>query len=255
VAAEQRLLEQTEELRRSNEELAQFAYAASHDLQEPLRMVSTYTQLLDKRFREALGPEARPLLDCVMLGAERMRALIADLLALAQIDSDPLQGRPVELAAALQRARADLAKAFADSGAVLEAGPLPTIPGVESHLARLFQNLLSNAIKFRAAEPTRIRVEAERAGEDWLLTVADNGIGLHPRYAERIFALFQRLHSRDDYPGTGIGLTTARKIVERHGGRIWVESAPGRGARFRFTLPARRRALPRPERERPAQST
>lgn len=227
-------------LERSNSELEQFAYVASHDLQEPLRAVGSYSQLLLRRHRAQMDSEAREFLDFVGEGAQRAQALIADLLALARIDSRARPFQPVALADALDDARRALRVVLRESGAALtNDDPLPRLHGDRSQLAQLLQNLIGNALKFRGAEPPRVHVAARREQGGWRIEVIDNGIGIDPRFHERIFTLFQRLHGRDAYPGTGIGLTICKKVVERHGGRIGVESAPGRGSTFFATIPDR----------------
>jgi signal transduction histidine kinase len=226
------------QLQRANDDLRQFAYAASHDLQEPLRMVTSYVQLLARRYHGQLDEDADEVIGYAVDGAQRMRALIADLLAYSRVETQGAQWAKTEGEAVLAQAVSDLQLAVAESGATVTHDPLPTVTAVPGQLRQLFDNLLSNALKFRGPEPPRIHLSAQRRGPEWLFCVRDNGIGLDPRQAERIFQMFQRLHTRKAYPGTGIGLALCKKIVERHGGRIWVESAPGRGATFYFTLPA-----------------
>jgi light-regulated signal transduction histidine kinase (bacteriophytochrome) len=225
-----------EELERSNRELELFAYVASHDLQEPLRMVASYCQLLERRYKEALGEDGREFVAYAVDGATRMQALINDLLTYSRIGREDRQLVPTEAAAVFERARVNLHTAIAESGATVTAGPLPVIMAAESELTRVFQNLIGNAIKFRGAHAPEVRVEAEPHGSEALFSVRDNGIGIAPEHAERVFAIFQRLHSREEYAGTGIGLAVCKKIVERHGGRIWLDSSPGEGTTFWFTL-------------------
>lgn len=225
----------TAELERSNAELEQFAYVASHDLQEPLRMVSSYAQLLSKRYQGQLDADADEFIGFAVDGAKRMQALIADMLAYARVGSRLKEGREVELDQALERCLANLEFLIAETGTQIEAAPLPVVIGDESQLVQLFQNLIANAVKFRSGPPL-VRIGAERAGDWWVISVADNGIGIDPQFGERIFAVFQRLHSGAEYEGTGIGLAVCKKIVERMGGRIWVESAPGLGSTFKFTI-------------------
>jgi PAS domain S-box-containing protein len=238
---EREIEERAEELRRSNAELEQFAYVASHDLQEPLRMVSSYTQLLKRRYEGRLDADADEFIGYAVDGAERMRRLINDLLAYSRVGT---RGRPLVLTStqrALEGALANLRVAIEESGAEVEvAGPLPTVSGDETQLVQLFQNLVGNALKFRGEWPVRVAVQAEGGPGEWLFTVEDNGIGIEAGQVERIFVIFQRLHDRAEYGGTGIGLAVCKKIVERHGGRIWAESegVAGRGSRFRFTLKA-----------------
>jgi PAS domain S-box-containing protein len=233
------LARQAEELARSNAELEQFAYVASHDLQEPLRMVGSFTQLLAKRYRGKLDPDADDFIGFVVDGAVRMQHLVNDLLTYSRVGRAGKGPAPTDCSTVLATACANLRQSIEEAGAVVTADPLPAIPAEESQLLQVFQNLIGNAVKFRKdGEPPRIHVGARRQGGEWLFWVRDNGIGVEPQYAGRIFLVFQRLHSRRDYPGTGIGLAICKKVVERHGGRIWVESEPRRGSTFYFTLPA-----------------
>jgi PAS domain S-box-containing protein len=236
--AERTLVRQAEELARSNAELEQFAYVASHDLQEPLRMVASYTQLLARRYQGKLGPDADDFIHYAVDGANRMRVLINDLLAYSRVVRQEKPPAPVDLSTVFHIVLGNLGKALEETGARVTAGELPVIHADEIQMIQLFQNLIGNGIKFRGPDPPVIRVEAERQENLWRFAVRDNGIGLDPKFSERIFVLFQRLHSRSEYPGTGIGLSVCKRIVERHGGRIWVESEPGRGATFLFTIPA-----------------
>ena len=232
-AAEQRAAE----LKRSNEELEQFAYVASHDLQEPLRAVASYTQLLRQRFAGKLDEDAELYLTHVLAGAARMRALISDLLDYSRLGRQSLHRSPVDTGALLQTALADLHLAISESGTQVECGSLPVVSADASQLGQVFRNLISNAIRFRGEAAPLIAIQAQRAGDFWQFAVRDNGIGIEQRHQERIFVIFQRLHGRER-PGTGIGLAICRKIVERHGGSIWVDSEPGKGSTFFFTLPA-----------------
>ena len=232
------LVEQQAELERSNRELEQFAYVASHDLQEPLRMVASYVQLLEREYAGKLGEEADEFIGFAVDGAKRMQALIQDLLTYSRVGRGQAPTQPTDLDDAFDRALANLHAAIEESGAAISAEPLPTVVADASQMTQLLQNLIGKALKFHGTEPVEVRVGAERHNGQWTFGVADNGIGIDPKHAERIFAIFQRLHTREEYPGTGIGLALCRKIVERHGGRIWVESEPGRGTTFRFTLPA-----------------
>jgi signal transduction histidine kinase len=232
------LVAQRAELERSNSELEQFAYIASHDLQEPLRMVASYVQLLERDYKGKLGEEADEFIGFAVDGAKRMQALIQDLLTYSRVGRGEVPTEPIELDAAFDRALNNLHAAIEESGASVAAEPLPTVVADESQMTQLLQNLIGNALKFHGDRPVEVRIGAERHNGEWTFGVRDNGIGIDPRHAERVFAIFQRLHTREEYPGTGIGLALCRKIVERHGGRIWVESAPGAGTTFRFTLPA-----------------
>jgi PAS domain S-box-containing protein len=226
-----------DELKRSNAELAQFAYVASHDLQEPLRMVSSYTQLLARRYGDKLDGDAREFMAYVVDGAARMKQLIEDLLAYSRVGTRGREFKPVAVEAPLRRAIMNLKSAIDEPGASVSFDAMPTLEGDEVQLAQLFQNLIGNALKFRSASVPRIHVSAEEKDGGWEFAVSDNGIGIEQEYFERIFMVFQRLHYKGEYPGTGIGLAICKKVVERHGGRIWVESKPGEGSSFRFTLP------------------
>ncbi len=235
--AEEALNQRTKELERSNADLEQFAYVASHDLQEPLRMVASFTQLLADRYGDRLDGEAREFIAFAVEGATRMQALIDGLLSFARVKTRAKELQPTDCQAAFQRSLTNLHVTLQESGAEVLSEQLPTVLGDESQIEQLFQNLVGNALKFRSRNPPQVRVSARRNGKEWIFAVNDNGIGIDPRYNERIFAIFQRLHSRSEYPGTGIGLAICKKIVERHGGRIWVESKVDQGATFYFTLP------------------
>lgn len=237
--AAEKLREAMAELARSNEELAQFAYVASHDLQEPLRMISSYTQLLAKRYKGRLDADADEFIAYAVDGANRMQRLITDLLAYSRVGTRGKKLEPTDFAAALESALINLKVAIEESGAVVTHDPLPTLRADKSQITQLFQNLIANAVKFHGAEPPCVHVSAklqDPEGKEWLFSVRDNGIGIEPQYSERIFAVFHRLHTREEYPGTGIGLAICKKTVERHGGRIWVESALGAGTTFHFTI-------------------
>ena len=236
VEARQKLEESVAELGRSNADLQQFAYVASHDLQEPLRMVSSYTQLIAKRYKGKLDADADEFIAFAVDGANRMQRLIQDLLAYSRVKTGGRQFEPTAMETVLKAALANLTNAVAESHAVITHDSLPAVMGDEKQLAQLFQNLLSNAVKFRGPQPLHIHISAKQADGEWLFAVRDNGIGIDPEYADRIFVIFQRLHTREEYPGTGIGLAICKKIVERHGGRMWVESDRGKGATFYFTL-------------------
>lgn len=236
--AEEDLQKTVAELERSNRELQQFAHVASHDLQEPLRTVASYTQLLQKRYRGQLDEKANSYIAYVVEAAERMSSLIRDLLEYSLVMTQEQRSRPVSMESALQRAVGNLAESIRESGAEVGHDPLPEVTGDGGQLVRLFQNLLENALKYRKKDvPLRVRVSAAREGGEWIFGVHDNGIGLEPQFYDRIFRMFKRLHQREEYDGTGMGLAICRKIVERHGGRIWVESTPGEGSTFYFSVP------------------
>ena len=231
------LAERAKDLTRSNSELQQFAYVASHDLQEPLRMVASFTQLLAKRYSDKLDDDAREFINYAVDGAKRMQTLISDLLSYSRVGT---QGKAFELVhcdAVLDRVLKSLKIAIEDNGAVIAREPLPAVSGDSIQLSQLFQNLLTNAIKFHGEKPPLVQISAKKNGSTWKLSVRDNGIGISPDHADRIFVIFQRLHTKTEYPGTGIGLAICKKIVERHGGRIWVEASPGGGSTFFFTIP------------------
>jgi PAS domain S-box-containing protein len=226
-----------EELARSNKELEQFAYVASHDLQEPLRMVTSYVQLLARRYKGNLDGAADEFIGFAVDGAARMQRLISDLLTYSRVGTRGKEFEPTDCEIVLQRSLKNLQIAIEEKQAVVTHDPLPTIMADNVQLGQLFQNLIGNAIKFQGTEPPHVHMSVSRNGNSWVFSVRDNGIGIAPEYAEKIFIIFQRLHTRDKYPGTGIGLAVCKKIVERHGGQIWVESESGKGATFCFTLP------------------
>ncbi len=228
----------TQMLRRSNEELQQFAYIASHDLQEPLRMVTSYLQLLERRYNDQLDDDAREFIAYAVDGAVRMKALINDLLAYSRVEKGEQTFESVDAEAAFKQTLANLSAAIEESGATItHDDPLPNVQADHAQLVQLFQNLIGNAIKFRSERPPEIHVGVQRADGCHHFSVRDNGIGIEADYLERIFVVFQRLHGTSEYSGTGIGLAICKKVVERHGGRIWVESTPQVGTTFHFTLP------------------
>src|SRR5580692_7137914 len=225
------------ELQRSNSELEQFAYVASHDLQEPLRKVASFTQLLQRRYSGKLDARADQYIEFAVDGAKRMQALINDLLAYSRVGRSDREPALVSSDAALTQARANLAEQIEETGATIETGHLPLVLAELTLLTAVFQNLLSNALKFSGGKPPRIVITTSRDGPFWLFSFTDNGMGIEPEYAERIFVIFQRLHERSAYPGTGIGLAMSRKIIEYFGGKIWLDTSFAEGARFLFTLP------------------
>ncbi|MFL6447684.1 MAG: PAS domain S-box protein [Bryobacteraceae bacterium] len=228
-----------EDLRRANYDLEQFAFSASHDLQEPLRSIKIYSELLSRRHADLINEDAKAFLAFVQQGATRMELLVRDLLTYTRASALEAEHETACANDALQAALANLAGAIAETGAVIQADPLPTVPVHALHLQQLFQNLIGNAIKYRSPERLpAVHVTAQRQKGFWSFAVSDNGIGIESQYKENIFGLFKRLHTTDDYSGTGIGLALCRRIVDRYGGRIWVESEPGEGSTFRFTLPA-----------------
>jgi signal transduction histidine kinase len=226
------------ELARSNQDLEQFAYVASHDLQEPLRMVATYTQLLAERYRGQLDADADKYIHYAVDGALRMQALVQDLLTLSRVGREGTDLQSTDCNVVVETAVKNLRSAVDESGAQITHDHLPVIIADGSQLLQVFQNLIANAIKFRGSDPPAIRIRASKKSGEWGFSVADNGIGVAPEYAESIFAIFRRLHTRAEYPGSGIGLSICKKIIERQGGRIWVESHTGQGSTFKFTLPA-----------------
>lgn len=226
-----------QDLARSNRDLEQFAYVASHDLQEPLRMVAAYTQLLAERYQGKLDEQADKYIHYAVDGALRMQTLVNDLLAFSRVGRRGDGPEPTDCNLAVQTAIANLQVAIEQNGARVLVDDLPTIPANRSELVQLFQNLIGNAIKFRSSAPPEIHIAASKGEAEWLFAVADNGIGIAPEHADTIFAIFKRLHTHAEYPGSGIGLAICKKIVEQHGGRIWVESAPGPGSTFKFILP------------------
>ena len=241
VSERQRLMDAqvryAEMLRRSNEELQQFAYVASHDLQEPLRMVVSYLQLLQNRYTNKLDSDAHEFIAYAVDGATRMKALIIDLLEYSRVAAGEKVFKEFDAQLALDRALANLALNIQDSGAIITSDTMPYIKADTLQMTQLFQNLIGNAIKFQKEARPQIHIGVERKPNEWQFAVRDNGIGIAPEYLDRIFVIFQRLHRKDEYPGTGIGLSICKKVIERHGGRIWVKSVPQQGTTFYFTIP------------------
>jgi signal transduction histidine kinase len=236
--SEWQLHETERQLSRYNADLEHFAYAASHDLQEPLRNITLFTQLMADQHGKQLGSEARTFMDHIVEGVERMNAIIEGLLKYTRLGgSDAIHFELVSMNDALNRAQENLGAAIGDSGAQVHCNGLPAVRGDREHLVRLFQNLIGNAIKYRSQAPPLISVAAHRNGQEWIFAVSDNGIGIDPRYGKRVFELFERLHGSHT-SGVGIGLAISKRIVELHRGRIWVESQPGAGSAFKFTIPA-----------------
>jgi light-regulated signal transduction histidine kinase (bacteriophytochrome) len=228
---------QAKELRRSNKELEQFASVVSHDLQEPLRMITLYAQLLSRRYQGKLSAEEDEYFEYILEGTNRLQDLILNLLEYSRVQLRGNSFLATDCEEVFAQALRALSVSIEETGAVVTSDPLPTVCADRTQLGQLFQNLLSNALKFHGPRPPQIHVTAKPDGQEWLFSIQDQGIGLDPQFAERIFVIFQRLHTRKEYPGTGLGLALCKKIVERHGGRIWVNSQPGNGATFFFTLP------------------
>ena len=235
---ERALKRANEQLKASNERLEQFAYAASHDMQEPLRMVSSYLQLIERRADDELSEETEEYLEFAVNGADRMREMIDGLLQYSRVETEGKPPEPVDLNEVVENVRNDLDVRITESDAEVFVGELPRVSGDEHQLRQVFQNLLSNAIAYSGDSPPRVQISAARNSTMWEMSVRDEGIGIDPSEHERIFEVFHRLHSRSDQAGSGIGLALCERIVERHGGEIWVESEPGEGSTFTFTLPA-----------------
>jgi len=237
-AAEADFERRAAELERSNEELERFAYVASHDLSEPLRMVSGFVSLLQSRYGDRLDGDADEFMRYIVEGVERMQELIRDLLTYSRVGRAELRTEPVPLSPLVERVLEGMQTTIDERRARVVVGDLPIVRGDPSQLVQLLQNLIANALKFTRDDPPVVRISAERHGSEWHLTVADEGIGIDPEYTERIFQVFQRLHGPDEFPGTGVGLAICRTIAERHGGRIWVDSTPGEGSAFTAVLPS-----------------
>ena len=224
------------ELKRSNKELEQFAYVASHDLQEPLRMVSSFTQLLERKYKGKLDQDADDYIKFAVDGAQRMQQLINDLLAYSRVTTGGKKFEMVNMENILTESLSNLKLSVEENNATITHESLPYVRADQSQVVQLFQNLIGNAIKFRREEPPEIHISAQNSGDKWIFQVSDNGIGIDPQYVNHIFKVFQRLHGRENYPGTGIGLSICKKIVERHGGEMWVNSKLGKGSQFFFTI-------------------
>ena len=235
--AEEGLKRMTGELARSNAELQQFANVASHDLQEPLRVIAGFVQLLSKRYKGKLDPDADDFISYTVDGVQRMQSMIKDLLEYSQVGKKDLKFKLTDCSTIVRQAIFNLKTAIEKNGAIVTCDDLPAVVADEMKLMRLFQNLMANAIKFRGKAAPRVHVSCEKKKGEWVFSIRDNGIGINPKYGEKIFDIFQRLHTRDEYPGTGIGLAICKRIIEQHGGKIWVESETGKGSTFYFTIP------------------
>lgn len=236
--AEQRVRRYAEKLEQTNKELEKFAYVASHDLQEPLRSMLSYSQILEEDYGGKLDAEGHEHLQRISAAGKRMKELIQALLQFSKLGRDQLPMLPTDFNQAVAQATSNLDATIREIGATIKVDPLPTAPAIRPYMVALFQNLIGNALKFRSAEPPQIHVWAQDKNGDWEFSVRDNGLGLEPEYFERIFEIFQRLQTQAQVPGTGVGLAVCKKIVDLHKGRIWVESEPGKGSIFKFTIPA-----------------
>jgi len=234
---EEELKKLSEELARSNTDLRDFAYVASHDLKKPLQSIEGFAKLLARRYKGKLDAKADEFIEYIGSGVKRMQMFIKDLLEYSQVGAKEKKFKPTDCSGVVQKAVGNLQAAIEESNAVVTYDELPTVMVDTLQMISLFQNLIDNAIKFRGEEAPRIHISAERKGDEWVFSIRDNGIGIDPKDSERIFGMFQRLHGSTDYPGTGIGLAICKKIIERHGGRIWVESEAGKGSTFYFTMP------------------
>jgi PAS domain S-box-containing protein len=235
--AEEALTRKTTDLARSNADLEQFAHIASHDLQEPLRMVASFTELLARKYKGRLDGDADEFISIVVDGANRMKQLINDLLAFSRIGTRANPFEPTDFNEAFNHALGNLAVIIKEHDAEVKAGRFPILMADGEQIVLLFQNLIANGVKFHGLVRPQIKISSKHRNNEWTFSITDNGIGIDTRYFERIFGVFQRIHGKRDYPGTGMGLAICKKIVERHGGRIWVESEPGKGSTFSFTIP------------------
>jgi len=236
---EKLLKERTEALEKSNKELEEFAYIASHDLQEPLRMISSYVQLLERRYKNKLDQDANDFISYAVEGSARMKALINDLLAYSRVGTKGKEFAKTNISDILKKVLQNLQIALEENKVEISIGPMPVIMADDTQMIQLFQNLIGNAIKFKNKNPPKISIDCKEKNGNYIFSVSDNGIGIEKEYYDRIFMIFQRLHTRDKYPGTGIGLAVCKKIVERHGGSIWLESEVGKGTIFYFSIPKR----------------
>jgi PAS domain S-box-containing protein len=234
--AEEKLKKTMDDLKRSNRELEQFAYVSSHDLQEPLRMISSFTQLLERRYKNKLDNDADEYIDFIVEGAQRMKYLIDDLLTFSRLNTQSKEFENVDLETILDIVLSNLTVFIKENNALITHDPLPTVTADESQMMQVFQNLIANAIKFHGSKPPEIHIFAQKKNREWKFAVTDNGIGIDPEYKKQIFEVFKRLHTREEYPGSGIGLSVTQKIINMHGGNIWVESELGKGSTFYFTI-------------------
>ncbi len=226
-----------DELKRSNEELERFAYVSSHDLQEPLRMVTLYSQLLERRYKDSLDDDADDFIEYIVENAKRMKYLIDDLLEYSRITSQAKEFENINLDKVLESVLSNLSIIIIENNVNVTHDSLPTVFADKNQILQVFENLITNAIKFRGKKSPKIDISAKKSDKEWTFAVKDNGIGIKPEHQKQIFEVFKRLHTREEYPGTGIGLSIVQKIIEKHNGRIWVESEPGKGSTFYFTLP------------------
>lgn len=237
--AEENLKNYADNLKQSNEDLERFAYVASHDLREPLRMVTSFSQLLERNYKGRLDADADEFIDYIVDGGKRMESLISDLLDYSRVISQTRPMVTIDTGTAVKTAIGNLSSSIADSGAVITVDPLPAITGDLIQITMVFQNLLSNAIKFHGKKHPVVHIGSEKEGGSWVFSVRDNGVGIDPEYHDKIFEIFQRLHASREYEGTGIGLAICKRVIERHGGKIWVESELGKGSTFYFMIPVR----------------